>query len=69
MAPSRQFLVQQAVLSAIHANYPNTIKSESVAYAANRLHRLILDGFYEGVDFCGDIRSEYRALARKYGAV
>ena len=64
--PSRDFMIRQATLDALHSLYPNGILRTGRCAVAWRVYRLVRDQFWEGEVFVASVQERYRILARVY---
>lgn len=67
-APSRQFMVQQATLSAIAKQLPNTVRIDGTPAAARTLVNVIGEPSWENHWFYQDVRREFAEIASRYDA-
>lgn len=61
--PSRQFMVQQATLTALEACYPNIVRLQGRRAVADRMARLIESDFTEAHDFAFFVAVEMGRLS------
>lgn len=62
--PSRDFLVQQSVLTVLHDRYPSSIRIYGRAAWGEKLIGLIHDDFMEGREFCARVGLEFNSRVR-----
>jgi hypothetical protein len=68
-SPSSEFLVGQAVLTAMLKLYPHTMVLDGPRAVGHRLWGLVHDEFGEGRAFCDHVRIEYRLLCSQQAQV
>lgn len=64
--PSRDFMVQQAALTALTGWYPNSIALMGRRREAERVLRLMRDDYTEGHLFAQRVRAEFNRIASQF---